>query len=67
MNICATKEPGLLSYWANCNCESCVWMKERLAAAGNPQIAFDKPLGPEKGQSRQEYIEQTVGHYPRGV
>lgn len=62
-DICATfRKPGpTLSCWANCSCADCTRMREALAAAGTPQVQFDRPLGPEKGQSRSEYIDQTVG------
>lgn len=63
-NICAEfRKPGASgpAYWSGCNCADCTKMRDALTAAGHPQVQFDRALGPEKGESRQHFIEHTLG------
>jgi hypothetical protein len=65
VNICATfRKPDLLGYWTECDCADCSRMRDALAAAGNPR-GQPFALGPEKHQSREDYITRTVGRLER--
>ena len=56
--------PPPLSAYPGCECADCELQRAHARKPVRPRMVEEKALGPEKGQSRDQYISAISGNTP---